>query len=226
MKSDIHIGGLMPLTTIDFPGRLAAVVFCQGCPWRCGYCHNPELQVRACETGLRWADTLKFLHRRQGLLDGVVFSGGEPTLQSGLVDAVRAVKAMGYQVGLHTAGPYPNRLARLLPWLDWVGMDVKMPFERYESVTGVPGSGARALASARRVLNSGIAYEFRTTVDCGLLQGDTLWTLARSLAKLGVRNYVLQECRNNSSKVSQQIIPDPLTAKISLLFECFSLRRH
>lgn len=214
----------MPLTTIDFPGRLSAVVFCRGCPWRCGYCHNPELQIRSRETGKRWTDLLDLLHRRRGLLDGVVFSGGEPTLQTGLVEAVRTVKTMGYQVGLHTAGPYPDRLARLLPSLDWVGMDIKAPIECYESVTGVPGSGARALASAKRILDSGIPYEFRTTVDRSLLKGDALCTLARFLAKLGVRNYVLQECLDNGSEVPQHRIPDHLTAKVSSLFERFSMR--
>ena len=224
MNVNIDIGGLMPLTTIDFPGRLAAVVFCRGCPWRCGYCHNPELQRRSRETGKRWTDLVDLLSRRRGLLDGVVFSGGEPTLQPSLVEAVHAIKAMGYQVGLHTAGPYPDRLSRLLPSLDWVGMDIKAPIERYEAVTGVPGSGARALASAKRILDSGIPHEFRTTVDFSLLKADELFSLARSLAALGVRNYVLQECRINAGDVPRQRLPAHLRAKVSSLFEHFSMR--
>ena len=224
MNVNIDIGGLMPLTTIDFPDRLSAVVFCRGCPWRCGYCHNPELQKRSRETGVRWADLVDFLSRRRGLLDGVVFSGGEPTLQSGLGEAVYTIKSMGYQVGLHTAGPYPDRLATLLPSLDWVGMDIKAPIEHYESVTGVPGSGARALASAERILDSGIPYEFRTTVDRSLLKGNVLYSLGRYLAALGVRNYVLQECRINVGQIPHSRVPEYLTAKMGSLFERFSVR--
>ena len=86
----LRLGGLTPLTTIDFPGRLAAVLYCQGCPWRCTYCHNTELLDAATPPALPWPDALAFLHRRRGLLDGVVFSGGEPTLQAALADALAA----------------------------------------------------------------------------------------------------------------------------------------
>ena len=113
----LRLGGLTPLTTIDFPGRLAAVLYCQGCSWRCTYCHNTELLDAATPPALPWPDALAFLHRRRGLLDGVVFSGGEPTLQAALADALAAVRALGMQTALHTAGMYPQRLAAppLLP---------------------------------------------------------------------------------------------------------------
>lgn len=104
----LEIGGLTPLTTIDFPGRLAAVVFCQGCPWRCGYCQNAHLIPPSAEKRVPWADVLAFLERRRGLLEGVVFSGGEPTLQAGLPEALRQVRDLGFATGLHTAGPSPS----------------------------------------------------------------------------------------------------------------------
>ena len=117
----LRVGGLTPLSTTDWPGMLAAVVFCQGCPWRCGYCHNPDLIPARGDHEIPWEDVLAFLRRRQGLLDGVVFSGGEPTAQAGLADAMREVRALGFKIGLHTGGMYPQRLAAVLPLVDWVG---------------------------------------------------------------------------------------------------------
>ena len=139
----LRIGGLTPLTSIDFPGRLAAVVFCQGCPWRCGYCHNPELLDATQPGALDWDEVLAFLHKRRGLLDGVVFSGGEPLLQAALPEALDAVRALGYATALHTCGMYPERLAALLPRLDWVGLDIKGPWERIDAITGSRASGPR-----------------------------------------------------------------------------------
>lgn len=108
--AELVVGGLTPFTTIDFPGRLAAVIFCQGCPWRCGYCHNAHLH--ACGSGERsWPDVRGWLTSRRGLLDGVVFSGGEPLLQRGLAPALGEVRSLGFATGLHTAGIYPERLA-------------------------------------------------------------------------------------------------------------------
>lgn len=90
------IGGLTPFTTIDFPGKLAAVIFCQGCPWRCGYCHNRHLLDAGQPGTVPWHEVIRFLEQRRGLLDAVVFSGGEPTLQTRLPDAVAAVRRMGF----------------------------------------------------------------------------------------------------------------------------------
>lgn len=191
----LSIGGLTPLTTIDFPGRLAAVVFCQGCPWRCGYCHNTELLDAGAPTAHTWAGVERLLYARRGLLDGVVFSGGEPTLQAALPDALARVRALGFATGLHTAGMYPERLAALLPLLDWVGLDIKAPLHRYDAITRTPGSGARAWESLRHVLVSGVAYECRTTWNTGLYGEDDLQALAGALAAEGVRHWALQEYR-------------------------------
>ncbi len=192
----LRLGGLTPLTSIDFPGRLAAVLFCQGCPWRCGYCHNPAL-LDATQLGtVPWAQVRAFLQRRRGLLDGVVFSGGEPTLQAALPDAVGQVRALGFETALHTGGMYPDRLAALLPQLDWVGLDIKGPWRRIDAITRSRHGAARVQASLRHLLASGVAHECRTTWHPGLFSIDELQQLADELAMLGVRHWALQECRS------------------------------
>lgn len=162
----LRVGGLTRLSAADFPGKLAAVVYCQGCAWRCGYCHNPELQPARGRREIPWADVVSFLERRRGLLDAVVFSGGEPTQQRGLAAAMREVKAMGFLVGLHTAGIVPRRLAEVLPLVDWVAMDAKAPFAEHERVTCVPGSAGRARESLELILGSGVPCALHT-VDAG-----------------------------------------------------------
>jgi pyruvate formate lyase activating enzyme len=173
------------------------VVYCQGCPWRCSYCHNPHLLPGRAAGGLAWSEVLEFLRRRRGLLDAVVFSGGEPTAQPGLARAMREVRALGYRIGLHSAGIYPRRFAEVLSLVDWVGFDAKAPFDAaYARITGVRASAAAALASAQALLASGVDCEFRTTWDGEFLSPAELERLARTLADLGVRRYALQEFRS------------------------------
>jgi len=161
----LEIGGLLPFTTVDYPGKLATVLFCQGCPWHCDYCHNRHLIPAMSGAAIPWLEIVALLKSRCGLLDAAVFSGGEPTMQAGLPDAIRKIRGMGFKVGLHTAGPYPERLQECLPLLDWIGMDLKAPFDEYERITGVPGSGTAARQSANLVRQSGISHQFRTTLD-------------------------------------------------------------
>lgn len=203
----LRVGGFTPLSTTDWPGMLAAVVFCQGCPWRCGYCHNPGLIPARGDSEIPWTDVLSFLRRRRGLLDAVVFSGGEPTAQAGLVDTVREVRALGFRIGLHTGGMYAQRLAEVLPLVDWVGLDVKAPFADYARITGAAGSGERALAGLQQVLASGVDHEIRTTVHPALLGDTAVIGLARDLADLGVKRYVIQAfrsqgCQDDSLRLS------------------------
>ena len=193
--NELQVGGITPLTTIDFPGELAAVVFCQGCPWKCRYCQNSHLLPRSLHGGIRWRDVLDLLDRRIGLLDAVVFSGGEPTLQRGLPVAVAEARSMGFKIGLHTAGCYPERLDELLPAVDWVGLDIKASPEDYPALTGVSGSGERALDSLDFLVESGVEHEVRVTVHDTLLSNDKLRQLLNLLAEHGARNVILQRCR-------------------------------
>ena len=193
--TELRIGGLARLSSCDWPGELVATVFCQGCPWSCPYCHNPHLLPADGETAIAWADVLSFLTSRRGLLDGVVLSGGEPTLQTALPQAIAELRALGFRIGLHSAGPYPDRLAKLLPQLDWIGFDVKAPFAEYDRITGVPGSGERARQSLDHVLASGVAYQLRTTVHPMLLDDNAVQRLRTELAALGVRDHHIQEFR-------------------------------
>lgn len=194
MTTELRIGGFVKLSGCDWPGELVATVFCQGCPWRCGYCHNTHLLDAGRPGEVTWQLVMAFLRTRVGLLDGVVFSGGEPTLQRDLVAAMREIRALGFRIGLHTAGPYPDRLSEVLPLLDWVGFDVKAPFDDYPRVTGVPGSGARARDSLLRLIASGVDYEVRTTVHPDLLDAATTRRLTGALADLHVTQYALQTC--------------------------------
>ncbi|MFJ4157710.1 anaerobic ribonucleoside-triphosphate reductase activating protein [Pseudomonas sp. NPDC089752] len=191
----LRIGGLQPLTTLDYPDHLACVVFCQGCAWHCRYCHNPELIPATPDPGLPWTDVLELLDRRQGLLQAVVFSGGEATLQPALPAAMRAVRERGFKVGLHTAGIRPGSLSRVLPYCDWVGMDVKALEEDCQLITGVRGSGRANWASLDLLLGSGVAYECRTTVHWGLFDCQRVQRLGERLAGVGVKRFVVQLAR-------------------------------
>lgn len=191
----IQVGGFVPFSTIDWPGQLAAVVFLRGCPWRCGYCHNPHLQTRSGPPPLAWDKVVAELARRRGWLDGVVFSGGEPTADRALPEAIAQVREMGFKVALHTGGAYPERLQPLLPQLDWVGFDLKTTFDAYDALTGTPGSGARAARSARHVLASGVEHEFRLTYHAELVSPTAALSAALAAAVMGVRRFALQAFR-------------------------------
>jgi pyruvate formate lyase activating enzyme len=197
MKTEAHlkVGGLTPLSTADWPGMLAAVVFCQGCAWRCRYCHNPELIPTRGDHAIPWGSILDFLERRRGLLDGLVFSGGEPTMQRQLEKAMRQVRERGFKIGLHTAGIYPDRLERILPLLDWVGLDIKAPYVAYSRITGVPASAERARKSLNLILASGIDHEIRTTVHPALLTDEEVSSIQDELSALGVNRHVMQPFR-------------------------------
>lgn len=199
----IRVGGFQAMSLCDWPGQIVATVFCQGCPWDCPYCHNPQLIPPRPETPATcpdWDAILDLLQDRRGLLDGVVFSGGEPTLQRGLPDAIGQVRRMGFRIGLHTAGPYPDRLARVLPLLDWVGFDIKSGKADYDRVTRVKGSGARAHASLRLLLASGVDHETRTTCDPALLDDAALARLRAELAGLGLDRHKMQPCRTTGTR--------------------------
>jgi pyruvate formate lyase activating enzyme len=222
----LNIGGITSFTTIDFPGHLAAVVFLQGCAWRCPYCHNPHL-LNVDEGADDWQMLRDFLKPRQGFLDGVVFSGGEPLLQSSLSDVIVEIKAMGFKVALHTGGGNPERLAKVLPLLDWVGLDIKTAFNRYPDITGIKASGDKVQQSLSLLLESQIDYEIRTTVDPHFFTKQSVFELAENLAELGVEYYALQQCRSiEGYKVDEKsiLIDDDMHNNMKVMFSDFTLR--
>jgi pyruvate formate lyase activating enzyme len=231
-QQPLIVGGLTPLSTTDYPDHLSAVVFCQGCPWRCGYCHNPHLLAGRGNAEIAWTDVLSFLRGRRDLLEAVVFSGGEPLSQTGLPEAMRAVRRMGFSVGLHTGGAYPSRLATALPLVDWVGFDIKAPFADYARITAARGSGDRALASAQLLLRSGVAHEFRTTVHPSLHDRLAIERLAGQISKMGARNYTLQEFRAHgcadaalAQDPPSSFLSESWCATLAPGFERFAVRR-
>jgi anaerobic ribonucleoside-triphosphate reductase activating protein len=228
----LKVGGVTPFSATDYPGKLAAVVFVQGCPWRCGYCHNPHLQTRTGPDAPSWDQVMALLQRRVGLIDAVVFSGGEPTIDPALAQAMRAVRALGFGVGLHTAGAYPRRLAEVLPLVDWVGIDIKAHAAAYDVVTRIADSARHAFTSAELVLASGVAHEFRTTVHPELhTEQDTL-ALARTLRDMGVRHYALQQFRATGCQDPQLTggaaggaPSEALLTRLAALFDGFVFRQ-
>jgi anaerobic ribonucleoside-triphosphate reductase activating protein len=228
----LNVGGFVPLSTADWPGRLAAVVFCQGCPWRCGYCHNPHLQPARGEVSADWRSIVARLERRRGLIDAVVFSGGEPTAQGALLHAIQEMRDMGFGVGLHTAGMYPRRLKRLLPYIEWIGFDVKTVFADYATVTGSDGGALSVINSLQAVVDSGVDCEFRTTVHPHLIPPHSLMSLAQALADLGVGRYVLQEFRNEGcgdarlrATPASSYLDDGFCSRVAGLFDSLEVRR-
>ena len=193
--NSLKLAGLVPFSTVDYPGRLCAVLFTQGCPLQCRYCHNPHLRPRTAEVERSWPVMKAWLGRRVDLLDAVVFSGGEPTAQTELSQALADTHEMGFAAGLHTSGVLPQRLERILHLLDWIGLDIKAPFTRYEAITGSSSSGVRARRALEVVLAHGINYELRTTVHAALLDDRDLMDIARTLEDYGVQRWVIQKFR-------------------------------
>lgn len=198
MTSALRIGGLEKFSAVDWPGRLVATVFCQGCGWRCRYCHNPHLipfRTGAPSEGeWTWPTIRAWLRDRRGLLDGVVFSGGEPTLQPALPAAMAEARELGFRVGLHSGGPVPELFAAALALADWVGFDFKAPFTEYGRVTGRPG-GRAAEESLRLLRASGVAHEVRTTWHPDLLREEDLRAMSCTLRAAGETRWVLQKFR-------------------------------
>lgn len=194
--SDLQIAGLTPMSSVDWPGKFVATVFAQGCPWACPYCHNQAIIDPKIPGVVSWESVEELLGRRRGLLDGVVFSGGEATRQLAVLPAMQRVRELGFKVGLHTAGPYPARLREILRTglVDWVGIDIKaMSGPNYEAVAGRPNAGPKAWESLGEVLDSGVSYEVRLTVyPDGPRDG---YAVASCVKDLGATHFALQQAR-------------------------------
>lgn len=187
------IGGIQKTTLVDFPQKVAAIVFTQGCNFRCGYCHNSELLNFDLKPKYITEEFFEFLKARKGKLDGVVITGGEPTIQSGLYDFVKEIKLLGFAVKLDTNGTNPQIIRKLLKanLLDYVAMDIKAPIEKYEEIVGVKVNKEDILESINLIKSIGIDYEFRTTVVKSQLSFDDFEKIGQMLK--GAKRYYLQK---------------------------------
>jgi len=171
----MKIGGLVPFCLNDYPGLPAAVIFTQGCNFRCPFCHNGHLIPTRADSLIEESEIFEFLDARVGKLEGVVISGGEPTLQPDLLPFLRKVREKGFQVKLDTNGSFPETLEMLLREgvVEYVAMDIKAPFPIYERLAGVPVNVPRIRRSVDLLASHSVAHTFRTTfVEPLLTQAD------------------------------------------------------
>lgn len=189
----MRIAGFQKFSLIDYPGKLSAVVFTQGCNFRCPYCHNPELvDPHLFSEQIDPDEIFAFLEKRKGKLDAVVITGGEPTIHKDLPIFTKRIKDMGYLVKVDTNGTNPDILGDVISHgsVDYIAMDLKAPTEKYEYVVKVQVNKEAIASSVSMIMNSGVDYEFRTTLVSGLLMADDILKIGDMIR--GARQYVLQ----------------------------------
>lgn len=186
-----RIGGFQKTSFLDYPEKISCIIFTTGCNFRCGYCHNPELFKS--EPVLTVPAFFDFLKNRKGKLDGVVITGGEPTLQNGLLDFIKEIKYLKFLVKLDTNGTNPKFLEELLNLnlLDYVAMDIKAPLDKYKKITNVDFDIQKIKDSINLIKSSKIDYEFRTTVIKSQLSFEDFKNIGLLLK--GTRKYYLQK---------------------------------
>lgn len=185
------IGALQKLSLLDYEGKVSAIIFTQGCNFRCHYCYNPNL-VPLQETDFSLSTFFEFLEKRKGMLEGVVITGGEPTIHNDLPEFIKKIKSFGYCVKLDTNGTRPEMLKQLIEkkLIDYVAMDIKAPLDRYKDVIGLTPEAGKIKESVSLIISSGIDHEFRTTVMPGLTKDDFI-EISKTIK--GAKRYYLQQ---------------------------------
>lgn len=186
---------------LDYPGKVSTVVFLYGCNLRCPYCHNPELVVEKFDRAkvITQKQILNFLRKRQGKLDGVVITGGEPLIQKELLNFIKKIKKLGFLVKLDSNGLLPDLLDEYIKsgYIDYVAMDVKYPYAQYVIETGKKDVVKLIKKSIDIVMNSGVDYEFRTTYVKGIHDKDAIEEICKMIP--GAKRYFIQNFRAGKS---------------------------
>lgn len=190
----MKIGGLQRVSLIDYPGLICAIVFLQGCNFKCPFCHNPELvDPQLFGPRIRENDILEFLETRRGKLDAVTITGGEPTIQDYLPSFLRKIKAMSFAVKLDTNGSEPDVIKDLLDekLIDYIAMDIKAPLDKYKNIVKTNIDTDLIRQSIGIILMSGIPHEFRTTIVESLIEEEDILQIAEMIS--GADHYALQK---------------------------------
>ena len=201
----MQIGGIQKSSLLDYPDKISAIVFTQGCNFRCGYCHNPELIVMKKKPEL--SGFFDFLQTRKGKLDGVVITGGEPCLQTDLHDFIKKIHNLGFCVNLDTNGSMPDVLQQVISDVDYVAMDIKAPLEKYSEIAKININTEKIKESINIIMNSTADYEFRTTVLKSQLNIEDFENIGKLIK--GAKRYYLQKF------VSSKIFDESLKNEIS-----------
>ena len=205
------IGGLQKLSLIDYPEHLSAIVFTRGCNFRCHYCYNPMLVLpqggrknkQEDLPSISEADLLAFLSKRQNKLEAVVVTGGEPTMHADLPELIAKIKALGFLVKLDTNGTNPAMLGDLIAskMLDYIAMDYKAPLDRYQDIINIKTNLDNLKKSVKIIIDSGLPYEFRTTVAPSLLNAEDIKIMAQEL--VGAKLWYLQKLESDKKMVDE-----------------------
>ncbi|MDO8668886.1 MAG: anaerobic ribonucleoside-triphosphate reductase activating protein [Candidatus Buchananbacteria bacterium] len=211
------IGGLQPVTLLDYPQKVAAIIFTVGCNMRCPFCYNPSLvlssQIEKVKT-IKEIDIINFLKKRLKYLDGVVITGGEPTLQSDLFSFCQKLKKIGYLVKLDTNGLRPEVLKKILDnkLIDYIAMDIKGSEENYNQAAGVKIDFNNIKKSIALILGSGLPHEFRSTLVRGLHSSADVVKMSQLVS--GADKYFLQGFRKNRNLVDPYFSGRNFSSKI------------
>lgn len=190
----VEIKGFMKTSMLDYPGKLSACIFLARCNFRCSYCHNVELVMDDPRlTPFENEKVFEYLRKKKKWIDGVVISGGEPTLHAGLQELCIQIKEIGYSIKLDTNGTNPKVLKELIDkkFVDYVAIDIKSSKEKYDKVTAVKVDVNKISESIKILLNSNIDYEFRTTVLPGLVDEDDIPKIGEWIK--GAKRYYIQQ---------------------------------
>lgn len=205
----IKIGGIQPVTLLDYPQKVSAILFLSGCNMRCPFCYNPNLvlpELIEKNDSYDENDVFDFLKERKKYLDGVVITGGEPLMQNDIVKFIRQIKRLGYSVKIDTNGLTPLVIQELLDkkFIDYIAMDIKGPVEAYKKFCGVDIKPDIIKQSIDIVKNSSLPYEFRSTLVKGLHKKNDIAKMAQNIC--GAKKFYLQNF-NRPGKLVSDVVP-------------------
>lgn len=203
----MFFAGFQKLTLLDYPEKVACILFTMGCNFRCPFCHNASL-VRAEEKPqITEEEVLAFLKKRKGVMDGVCISGGEPLLYEELGDFIRKVKSLGYSVKLDTNGSFPERLKSLVRegLVDYVAMDIKNSFDNYDKTTGIKTDLNNIKESIDFLMSGAVRYEFRTTLVKELHTYENMESIGKMIK--GAERYFLQNFKDSGDVLCENMHP-------------------
>lgn len=190
----MKIGALQKFSLIDYPGKVCAIIFTIGCNFRCGYCHNPELvDPKRFPKPMPEKKIISFLQKRKGKLEAISITGGEPTLQPDLISFLEQIKHLDYLVKLDTNGTNPNMLQQAIEnkLVDYIAMDIKGPLNRYQEIINIAPNTKAIKKSISLIMNSGIGYEFRTTITKPQISTKDIIEIGKSIK--GAKLFALQK---------------------------------